>query len=170
MEKVSSLAKDNKTKSLEGMVLKIGYDPSNVKEEEELLKKKNVDIRSLRKQLKIPSIEDPRAKEMAETEGHKEEMLKLINEKNVHIKEMEDKMERLVKEKDQNVPMEVIPLNSIPLMGISIATTTIATTTKFPAAILVIATDASEKLAKSMEDMTLQGKEIRRLQEEINNL
>jgi hypothetical protein len=39
--------------------LKIGYDPSNVKESKELLKKKNTNITSLRKQLKIPSIEDP---------------------------------------------------------------------------------------------------------------
>jgi hypothetical protein len=31
LEKVSSLAKDNKIKSLEELVLKIGYDPSNVK-------------------------------------------------------------------------------------------------------------------------------------------
>ena len=49
MEKISSLAKDNKIKSLEELVLKIGYDPTNVKATEELLKKKNVDIASLRK-------------------------------------------------------------------------------------------------------------------------
>jgi hypothetical protein len=47
--KISSLAKDNKIKSLEELVLKIGYDPTNVKEVEELIKKKNVDIASLRK-------------------------------------------------------------------------------------------------------------------------
>jgi hypothetical protein len=49
LEKISSLAKDNKIKSLEELVLKIGYDPTNVKATEELLKKKNVDITSLRK-------------------------------------------------------------------------------------------------------------------------
>ena len=38
LEKISSLAKYNKIKSLEEMVLKIGYDPSNVKVTEELLK------------------------------------------------------------------------------------------------------------------------------------
>jgi hypothetical protein len=30
--------------------------------------------------------------------------------------------------------------------------------------------DASEKLVKSMEDMSLQGEEIRKLQEEVKNL
>jgi hypothetical protein len=34
---------------LEESILKIGYDPSNVKAVEEMLKKKNVDIASLRK-------------------------------------------------------------------------------------------------------------------------
>jgi hypothetical protein len=110
LEKISSLAKDNKIKSLEELVLKIGYDPSNVKAVEELLKKKNVDIASLRKQLKLPATEDSQAKEMAETEGHKEEMLKLIMEQNAQIKEMEAELDKLVKEKEQSVPMTVIPL------------------------------------------------------------
>jgi hypothetical protein len=82
LEKISSLAKDNKIKSLEELVQKIGYDPSNVKAIEELLKKKNVDIASLRKKLKLPTTEDSQAKEVAETKGHKEEMLKLIMEHN----------------------------------------------------------------------------------------
>jgi hypothetical protein len=168
LEKVSSLAKDNKIKSLEELVLKIGYDPSNVKVAEELLKKKNADITSLRKQLKIPATEDPQAKEMAETEGHKEEMLKLIMEQNAQIKDMEAELETLVKEKEQNVPMVVIPLNAVPITGISTTTTT--TTGEIPVATSVTTIDASNKLAKSMEDMSLQGKEIKRLQDEINNL
>ena len=86
MEKISSLAKDNKIKSLEDFVLKIGYDPSNIKEAEELLKNKNADIASLRKQLKLPATEDSQAKEIDESEGHKEKMMKLIMEKNAQIK------------------------------------------------------------------------------------
>jgi predicted nuclease with TOPRIM domain len=56
----------------------------------------------LRKQLKFPATEDSQAKEMAETEGEKEEMLKLIMEQNAQIKEMEAELERLVKEKEQD--------------------------------------------------------------------
>jgi hypothetical protein len=40
LEKILSFAKDNRIKTLEEFVLKIGYDPSNVKEIEEMLKKK----------------------------------------------------------------------------------------------------------------------------------
>ena len=82
LEKISSFAKDNRIKSLEELVLKIGYDPSNLKAAEDMLKKNNVDISSLKKQLKLPPIEDSQAKEMAETEGEKEEMLKLTMEHN----------------------------------------------------------------------------------------
>jgi hypothetical protein len=49
LEKISSFTKDNRIKTLEELVLKIGYDPSNVKEVEEMIKKKNADIASLRK-------------------------------------------------------------------------------------------------------------------------
>jgi hypothetical protein len=71
LEKISSLAKENKIKSLEELVLKIGYDPKNVKETKDLLNKKNDDIASLRKQLNLPATEDSQAKEVVETEGQK---------------------------------------------------------------------------------------------------
>ena len=37
---------------------------------------------------------------MAENEQHREEMLKLIIEKNIQIKKMEEKIEQLLKEKE----------------------------------------------------------------------
>ena len=50
LKKISSFAKDNRIKTLEELVLKIGYDPYNVKATEEIIKKKNANISSLRKQ------------------------------------------------------------------------------------------------------------------------
>ena len=44
IKKIYSLAKDNKIKSLQEFVLKIGYDLANVKATKYLIKKKNVDI------------------------------------------------------------------------------------------------------------------------------
>ena len=58
LEKISSFSKDNRIKTLEELVLKIGYDPSNMKAVEEMIKKKNADIASLRKQLKLLPTED----------------------------------------------------------------------------------------------------------------
>jgi hypothetical protein len=75
---------------------------------------------------------------------------------------MEAEIDKMVKEKEHSVPMTLIPLQEIPLTGISIVST--STTTKIPSAISVTLLDASDKLAKSMEDLTLQGEEIKILQ------
>jgi hypothetical protein len=95
-------------------------------------------------------------------------MLKLIMEQNAQIKEMEAELDKLVKEKEQSVPMTIIPLEVVPLIGIS--TTSVSTIVDIPSIVPVTVSYASEKLAKSMEDMSLQGEEIRILQEEIKNL
>ena len=49
--------------------MKIGYDPSDVKVIEEIIKKKDADIESLRKQLKMPTTQDPLTKEIEEIES-----------------------------------------------------------------------------------------------------
>jgi hypothetical protein len=170
LEKISSFAKDNRIKSLEELVLKIGYDPSNVKAVEEMLKKKNADIASLRKQLKLPPTEDAQAKEIAETEGEKDEMLKLIMEQNAQLREMEAELERLVKEKEHETPMEVIPLSALPLTGVSTTTVAMTTTTEIPSATPLTALEKMVELAKSMEEMNLQGTEINRLKKEVESL
>jgi len=74
--------------------------------------------------LKLPPTKDSQAKEIAKIEGEKDEMLKLIMEENAQLKEMEAKFEKLVKEKEQLKPMEVIPLSTVPLTGVS--TTSVA--------------------------------------------
>jgi hypothetical protein len=165
LEKISSFSKDNRIKTLEELVLKIGYDPSNMKAVEEMIKKKNADIASLRKQLKLPPTEDSQVKEIVETEGEKDEMLKLIMEQNAQLKEMEAEMEKLVKEKEQLKPMEVIPLSAVPLLGVS--TTSV---TEVPSTNPLTSLEKTTELAKSMEEMNLQEKEISRLKKEIENL
>jgi len=64
LENISSLAKDTRFKTLEDLVIKLGYNPSDVKEVEEIIKKKNEDIAALREQLKFPSPDDPLTKEI----------------------------------------------------------------------------------------------------------
>ena len=49
MEKVYSLAKDNKIKYLEDLGIKVGYDPKYVNATKEIVKKENLDIAALRK-------------------------------------------------------------------------------------------------------------------------
>jgi hypothetical protein len=165
LEKISFFAKDNKIKTLEELVLKIGYHPSNVKAVEEMLKKKNTYIASLRKQLKLPPTKYAQEKEIAKIKGEKDEMLKLIMEQNAQLKEMEAELERLVKEKEKSTPMEVIPLSEFPLIGVS--TTSVA---KTPSATPLTALEKTVELEKSMEEMNLQEKKISRLKKEVEDL
>jgi hypothetical protein len=130
-----------------------------------MLKKKNSDIASPRKQFKLPPTEDSQAKEIAKTEGEKDEMLKLIMEQNAQLKEMEVELEKLLKEKEQSKPMEVITLSAVPLIGVS---TTSAT--KIPLATPLTGLEKTVELEKSMEKMNLQETEISKLKKEVENL
>jgi len=58
IEKISSLAKNNRFNSLEDFVINIGYDPTDIKEPKYIIRRKNIDIVPLRKQLKMPSTKD----------------------------------------------------------------------------------------------------------------
>ena len=64
IDKISSLAKDTRIKSLEDLVIKLVYDPSDIKVAEEMINNSNVDIQALRKQLKLPTTEHKQAKDV----------------------------------------------------------------------------------------------------------
>jgi hypothetical protein len=66
--------------------------------------------------------------------------------------------------------MEVIPLSAVPLTGVSTVTASAAATTKLPSVDPVTVLGTSEALVKSMEEITLQGAEIKKLHLEIENL
>jgi hypothetical protein len=120
--------------------------------------------------LKLPPTEDAQAKEIAETEGEKDEMLRLIMEQNAQLKEMEAELERLLKEKEQSKPMEVIPLSTVPLIGVSTASTMGIPLAETPSATPLTALEKTVELEKSMEEMNLQETEISRLKKEVENL
>jgi hypothetical protein len=130
-----------------------------------MIKKKNADIASLRKQLKLPPTEDSQAKDIVKKEGEKDEMLKLLMEQNAELREMEAEMEKLLKEKEQLKPMEVIPLSVIPIAGVSTASVTAV-----PSTTPSKSHEKTVDLAESMERMNLQETEISRLKKEIENL
>lgn len=64
LEKASSLAKDNRIKSLEEIIIGLGHDPKDVKGINSLIKKKEEDIATLRKQLKLSPSRHPQTTEV----------------------------------------------------------------------------------------------------------
>lgn len=121
MEKVYVLAKDTRIKNPEELVIKLGYDPSNINVAQKLVKEKNLDIKTLRKQLKLPTTEDPLAKDIEEIETQKADMMKLIIEQKAQLKQMQKKMEKLIKEKEKAAKNTVVHLESLPITAIPIA-------------------------------------------------
>jgi hypothetical protein len=97
-------------------------------------------------------------------------MLKLIMEQNAQLREMEAELERLVKEKEQSTPMEVIPLSTVPLTGVSTTSIAETSTTEIPSATPLTALEKTVELAKSMEEMDLQETEISRLKKELEDI
>lgn len=77
-----SLAKHTIIKSLEDLVIKLGYDSNDVKAAEEMIKNKNADIQALRKQLKLHTTKHPQAKQVGQLEIEKNNMFKMIIEQN----------------------------------------------------------------------------------------
>lgn len=96
LETTSSPAKDNRIKSLEDLVIELGHDPNDIKAAKKLIKKKNEDIATLKKQLKLPHSEYPQTKEVLESQTHQEEMMDLVLQLNDQLKEMEKELDSLI--------------------------------------------------------------------------
>jgi len=95
------MAKDTRIKTSEELVIKLGYDPSDVKVVVEVIKSKNEDIQTLRKQFKLPITEHPQTKKVTILEMEKDNLFTLVVEQNAKIQKMEQDMEALLKEKEQ---------------------------------------------------------------------
>ena len=65
LEKASSLAKDNRIKSLEDIIIELGHDPKDPKAIQTLLKIRDADLAALRKKVKIPATIHPQTDEVA---------------------------------------------------------------------------------------------------------
>lgn len=86
LEKSSSHGKDTRIKSLEDLVIELGHDPKDVKAAERLIMKKNDDIATLRKQLKLPPLLHPQTAKLIEKQN-KEELMDFVLKLNEQLKE-----------------------------------------------------------------------------------
>jgi len=93
LEKASSQAKDNRIKSLEEIIIGLGHDPKDVKAIEALIKKKDEDIATLRKQLKLPPLRHPQTVEIIK-QNSEEELMDLLLKINERLNETEQELEK----------------------------------------------------------------------------
>jgi len=86
------------------------------------------------------------------------------------LKEMEAELERLVKDKEQSMPMEILPLRAVPLTGVSTTSIEKTSIVEIPSVTPMTSLENTMELAKSMEEMDLQGTKISRLKKEFEDL
>ncbi len=86
LEKPSSQAKDNRIKSLEDIIIGLGHDPKDAKGIKALIKKKEEDISTLRKQLKLPSTMHPETADVVQ-QKLEEDMMDLLMRMNERLSE-----------------------------------------------------------------------------------
>ena len=87
-EKASSLAKDNKIKFLEDIIIELGHDPKDAKGIKALIKKKEDGIAALRKQLKLPTTMHLQTIEVVQQKAE-EDMMDLLMKMNERLSETE---------------------------------------------------------------------------------
>ena len=176
LEKASSLAKDNRIKSLEEIIIELGHDPKDAKGIKALIKKKEGDIAALRKQLKLPITMHPQTTEMVEQKSQ-EDMMDLLMKMNERLAKKEQALEKALQEKQgvsTSQPSQIAPIVTTAPTTVTTAvpptgpTSVVGTSTTIAASSNT--TISTEELIKAMEDLRLQVSELKDTKEKLAKL
>ena len=169
LERMSSTTKDNGIKTLEDIIIDLGHDPKDPKGVRALMKKKDDDIASLRKRLRLPPTEHPQTAELIQ-ENKTEDTLDLLMKMNQRVIQMEEELEKASQSKQAeatshpppavlaNVPVPPTQSAAIP------ATTAAATTTASESSM------SMEEMMKVVKELELQATEIKEAKEKMAKL
>jgi len=92
LEKASSMANDNRIKSLEEIIIELEHDPKDPKGIQALIKKKEEDIAALRRQLRLPATLHPQTTEVAQ-QKEEEDVVTLLMKMHKRLIETENALE-----------------------------------------------------------------------------
>ena len=98
LEKIPSLAKDNRIKTLEEIIVELGHDPKDAKATKALIEKEEEDIATLRKQLKLRVTMHPQTTELAQ-EKAEEDVMDLLMRMNQRLMQTEQELEKALQTK-----------------------------------------------------------------------
>lgn len=162
------------------MVIELGHDPKDIKDTEELIKKKNDDIATLKKELNIPHLQHPQTQEVLESKTRHEELMHLVLKLNDQLREIENELNNLIQLKQTYIgtsSVNVIPTATIfvpSTLAASLAPTMPMATTQpvSTKSTLVVGTlgEEVERLVKAMEEMSIQTIEMNKLKEKVTIL
>lgn len=161
LEKASSLAKDNRIKSLEEIIIELGHDPKDPKGIQALIKKEE-DIAVLRKQLMLPITMHPKTREIVAKKSQ-EDTMDLLIKMNERLAEKEKALEEALQGKRGDLASQ--PSQTAPIVTVAPPTITTAVPPTVPTSIEpststttvagISTTMTTEELIKAMEDLRL---------------
>jgi len=89
---------DNRIKSMDEIIIELGHDPKDAKDIKALMKKKEEDIATLRKYLKLPPSMHPQTAEVVQQKSE-EDVMDLLMKLNERLTDIEQALEKVLKEK-----------------------------------------------------------------------
>jgi len=143
----------------------LGHDPKDIKATKKLIKKKNYDIATLKKQLKIPQLQHPETQEVLESQKKHEDLMDLVLKLNDQLREIEKELENLIQLKQTDIGTTLV--NVIPIVTTTVPSTLVASlaplapmATSQPVSTKSTSTtgtlgDEATKLVKAMEEMSI---------------
>ena len=99
LEKASSQAKDNRIKSLEEIIIELGHDPNEPKGVQALMKKKDEDIATLKKLVKLPPTLHPQTEGVAQ-QRKDQDVVAMLLALHKRLLEIEGALEAALKQKE----------------------------------------------------------------------
>ena len=177
LEKASSLAKDNRIKSLEDIIIELGHDPKDAKGIKALIKNKEEEIAALRKQLKLPTTMHPQTTEVVQQKVEKY-LMDLLMKMNERLSETKQALEKSIREKQGESTSQPFQITTIVTAAPPTVTTTVPSAVLESAAgTLATKTTAgnntsmtTEELIKAMEELKLQVSELKEAKEKLEKL
>jgi len=182
LERMSSITKDNRIKTLEEIIMDLGHDPKDAKGIKALMKKKEDDIAALKKQLRLPATMHPLIAELAQ-EKQVEDMMDLMMKMNQRIIQMEQELEKSVQDKQgestSQLPViapivtTILPTAIASIFPVVPPSTSDTTTTDVSAASTTKTPESSlsmEEMMKAVKELEIQMKELKEAKEKSTKL
>jgi len=180
LEKASSLAKDNRLKSLEEIIMELGHDPNDPKGIQALIKKKEEDIAAFRRKLRLPITIHPQTTKVAQ-HNEEEDVVNLLMRMNERLLQTEKSLEVALQQKQGELasqPPEIAPVSTTaPPTAIaalpptdSETTTSTSTSATTTTAVATAAPDTSlsmEAMMKEIKALELQMEELKEAKDKL---
>jgi len=175
-ERLSSMAKDNRIKTLEDIIVDLGHDSKDPKGVRTLMKKKDDGIAALRKRLRLLPTEHPQIGEL-QKEREAEDQMDLMMKLNQRVIDLEGELEKAIQRRQGELasqPPQTVPTGvAVPPAAATpptIPATTTATDATAATTTVLESSMSMDELTKAIKELELQATKIKEAKERLAKL